>query len=83
MIVCGLSASPHDSETYSTQDLSIARASLSLLFRAWCSQSYSSPLACLPEMALSFSASGLQVDDALAMTIEENAGTLANYTVEI
>ena len=34
-------------------------------------------------MALSFSASGLQVDDALAMTIEENAGTLANYTVEI
>ena len=83
MIVCGLPASPHDSETHSTQDTSIAGASLSLLFSAWCSQSSSSPHGYLPEMALSFSASGLQADDALAMTIEEDAGTLANYTVEL
>ena len=28
-------------------------------------------------------ASNLQVDDALAITVEENAGTLANDTVQI
>ena len=65
-LVCGLSASPHGSETYSTL-LTI------LKFTAWI----------FARNGSLFSASGLQMDDALAMAAEDNAGTLANYTFEI